>query len=235
MKISIIHGNNKQWDKNLKLIECDLNTVVSTATGKAPFEALYGFLPRINDGPIRMLTENCETYTPPNETQKEIREKVYLMQSKYKQHYDKNRYKKVKYKVGDIVFMKCNPKATGESTKLQSAYTGPFVIIEIIPRDTYRIIKLNESNNRKYETTAHVSQLKIWRGFDNTLEIEHDYDFENSDDYLNNISDRDQAEGNENIENNSNKKDEGSVNQINPNVQLNKRKIKKPSYLKDYV
>ncbi|GBN40195.1 hypothetical protein AVEN_149498-1 [Araneus ventricosus] len=37
------------------------------------------------------------------------------------------------------------------------------VVTEILPSDTYRISQLEPSNGRLYATTAHVSQLTVWR------------------------------------------------------------------------
>uniref|UniRef100_A0ABD2W8I8 RNA-directed DNA polymerase n=1 Tax=Trichogramma kaykai TaxID=54128 RepID=A0ABD2W8I8_9HYME len=175
MRISIINGKEKDWDVNIKNIECDLNMTVSAATGKAPFESLYGYLPSYNEGPSRTLKVHNEIYNPPQETQADIREKIKLAQTKYKTYYDKNRYKYVKYQVGDIVFMKRQPNATGESKKLQAVYTDPLVVIAVCPSDVYRVKKLNDCKNKNYETTAHVSQLKVWKGSsmcDDDLECE---------------------------------------------------------------
>ncbi|CAB0028045.1 unnamed protein product [Trichogramma brassicae] len=78
----------------------------------------------------------------------------------------------------DIVFMKRQPIATGESKKLQSVYTDPLVILAIGPNDVYRVKKLNDSKNMSYETTAHVSQLKIWKVYQKTLDqINGKYNF----------------------------------------------------------
>ena len=38
------------------------------------------------------------------------------------------------------------------------------MILGVLPNDTYRIKSLNEFKDRGFESTAHVSQLKIWRG-----------------------------------------------------------------------
>ena len=59
--------------------------------------------------------------------------------------------------------MSRKPTATGESTKLQKCYGEPLEIVGIEPSDTYRVRRLNRSE-RAFETTAHVSQLKIWTG-----------------------------------------------------------------------
>ena len=56
LRTSIINSDEKHWDRNLKQIEHDVNVTISSATGKAPFEALYGFLPRFEDGELRKLT-----------------------------------------------------------------------------------------------------------------------------------------------------------------------------------
>lgn len=58
--------------------------------------------------------------------------------------------------------MSTNPVATGESTKLQVRYKGPYSIVEVLPGDTYRIVRLNGSK-RAYDTTAHAEQLKLWK------------------------------------------------------------------------
>lgn len=94
-----------------------------------------------------------------------------------KMRYDKSRNTNVKYDTGDIVYVKSLPKATGESTKLQSRYKGPFVVTEILPSDTYRIQHLNREKNSTFNSTAHVSQLKIWR-----KPVDSDSDSEGDDD-----------------------------------------------------
>ncbi|GBM41062.1 hypothetical protein AVEN_180964-1 [Araneus ventricosus] len=39
------------------------------------------------------------------------------------------------------------------------------VVPEILPSDTYRISQLEPSDGRLYATTAHVSQLKVWKSW----------------------------------------------------------------------
>lgn len=70
----------------------------------------------------------------------------------------------MKYELGDIVYVSVNPTVTGESTKLQSRFRGPYVVTRIISGDTYEIKPIVPKRNSKHPTTAHVSQLKIYRG-----------------------------------------------------------------------
>ncbi|GBN66261.1 hypothetical protein AVEN_58131-1 [Araneus ventricosus] len=78
-------------------------------------------------------------------------------------YYDKNKSGKVSLRKGDIVAVRRNPKATGESMKTQPRYRGPMVFTEILPSDTYRISQLEPSNACPYATIANVSQLKAWK------------------------------------------------------------------------
>ena len=75
--------------------------------------------------------------------------------------------------------MSQNPKSTGESTKLQTPFgKSPLVVVGVLPKDTYQVKKLNESNDRNYVTTANIKQLKIWK---NTSLNEYDYDLDECD------------------------------------------------------
>ncbi|GBM89423.1 hypothetical protein AVEN_153445-1 [Araneus ventricosus] len=95
-------------------------------------------------------------------------------------YYDKEKSGKLLFRKGEIVVVIRNPKAAGESTQTQPGYRGPMVVTEIPPSDTYRISLLDPSNGRLYATTAHVSELKAWRSWN-----EDDYNSsENSDDEL---------------------------------------------------
>ncbi|GBM05124.1 hypothetical protein AVEN_197692-1 [Araneus ventricosus] len=95
-------------------------------------------------------------------------------------YYDKNKSGTLLFDKGEILVVRKNPKATGESTKTKPRYRGPMVVTEILPSDTYRISQLEPSNGRLYATTAHVRQLKAWRSWNE----DDDDSSENSDDEL---------------------------------------------------
>lgn len=96
-------GQRTNWDEEVKLIERDVNCTVSKSTGKTPYECLYSYLPRFQDGKMRELTENCEVYRNPAEIQKEVRIKIGDSQLHSKENFDKRRNTKVKFSSGDIV------------------------------------------------------------------------------------------------------------------------------------
>ncbi|GBO33121.1 hypothetical protein AVEN_40274-1 [Araneus ventricosus] len=91
---------------------------------------------------------------------------------------DKKKSDKLSFRKGEIVAVRRNPKATGESTKTQPRYRGPMVVTGILPSGTYRISQLEPSNGRLYATTALISQLEAWRSWNE----DDDDSSENSDD-----------------------------------------------------
>ena len=105
-----------------------------------------------------------QVYKWPEDVQREVRERILKEQEHYKDRYDMHRFNNVKYNLGDIVFMSWKAGSTGESTKLEPRFKGPLVIVGIEPGDTYRVKRLRNDLTGKRVTTAHVSQLKIWRG-----------------------------------------------------------------------
>lgn len=80
-----------------------MNTSISKTTGKTPFESLYGYIPRFNDGLVRELTEGTETYRIPEEIQYEIIDGIEYKQNRIKERYDRNLIKNERFNIGDIV------------------------------------------------------------------------------------------------------------------------------------
>ncbi|KAL7292706.1 hypothetical protein TKK_0013829 [Trichogramma kaykai] len=226
------------WNTKIKKLERDINSTISKSTGKTPFEALYGYLPRFEDANSREITNHCETYILPSEVQKEIRENIIENQANYKKRFDQNRYRGIKYDIGDIVFVKKNPVATGESCKLQQIFGGPMVVVDTLPSDTYRIKKLNSCNDKKFESTAHVSQMKIWSNkndsmsesdeSDNEAEYSSDENYNDAasiDDKTCNLKEKMTAQNKETVDNQKG---------VNQKVERPQRIRKAPKKLDDY-
>lgn len=165
MQVSLVQSQGRDWDNCLKYVQRDLNTCQNQATGKSPFELLYGYFPKHDEGALRtLLDERPSGYTPPATLQDEARTKIMKQQEKYKTRYDRNRVVTARFHVGDIVAMSTSSAATGESNKFQPRFRGALTIVEVLPADTYRVLELrNDRGGKRYSTTAHASQLKIWR------------------------------------------------------------------------
>lgn len=112
-------SSDEAWNMCLAKIENDLNTSANKTTGRSAFELLFGYIARFKDGQIRELTVDNETYTDPKCLQAEAVHHMIKERQKYKEQYDKHRYK------GDILLMKRAIIPTGESTKLQRKCRWP--------------------------------------------------------------------------------------------------------------
>lgn len=62
--------------------------------------------------------------------------------------------------VGEVVFIRKPPEHTGDSTKLQSKYRGPLVIMEVLSNYIYKVAAVRTNEGRLYAKTIHVGQLK---------------------------------------------------------------------------
>src|SRR5690606_864721 len=81
-------------------------------------------------------------------------------------YYDKRHYKAEAFNIGDLVFIERAYEHTGSPTKTQRRFRGPLVVVETLPGDTYRVSELCIEGTHHYVTTAHVSQMKVWRPCD---------------------------------------------------------------------
>ena len=149
------NGNLKVVEGNLKVVEGNLNVTVSPTTGETPLEAVYGYQPRFNE----------------RGTEKEWRPRAEV-QAKQKDYYDRRRHQVERCQVGDIVVMRAAGESTGTPKKLQAKYKGPMVVIGVLPADTYRVRNLRGTGRGNRRTTAHISQLKIYRGYDDEVDLQ---------------------------------------------------------------
>ncbi|KAK9736987.1 hypothetical protein QE152_g11081 [Popillia japonica] len=62
-----------------------------------------------------------------------------------RKRYNKKRAEAKDYQPGDLVLVRREAPSTGESRKLQEKYKGPYVIVEKLPHDRYRIEDMPES------------------------------------------------------------------------------------------
>ncbi|GJQ79432.1 hypothetical protein Trydic_g16291 [Trypoxylus dichotomus] len=181
MRISAENSEGRDWDKYIKKIERDKDTSENKSTGKTPFELLYRYLLRFEEGPLRYLTTDNENYLEPKHMQDNARKYIADMQSKYKERYDQHRYEGLKYFVGDIVYVKTTPISTD--------------IIE---------------TSKRPQTTAHVSQLKLWKNYNPEEEMNQTDEMEETDE----------------------EEQEDGVRNCN---ERSRRKGNKPKYLEDYT
>jgi transposase InsO family protein len=173
---SMTSKDHKDWDAKIKIVERNLNNFVNNTTNKTPFEMLHGYSPRFNDGIIRQLADDdAEEYKDPKLIQNEVKKIIEEKQSKMKAYYDRKKCRTLKFERGEIVVMRRQPISTGQPTKTQPKYRGPLIVVKVLPGDTYGVTQLEDKEKGHFfATTAHVSQLKPWRIYDDESESDSD-------------------------------------------------------------
>lgn len=86
-------------------------------------------------------------------------------QQKQKIRFDKKRSKPKKYAVGDLVLVRKQSFADGQSRKLLPKYKGPFRISKHLPNDRYVVKELTGSGRSRrsgFENIESVEHLKKW-------------------------------------------------------------------------
>jgi transposase InsO family protein len=184
MLIAECNSNTSKWHSVLSKCEIFLNSATNATTGKSPFELLYGYFPEFFDAALQRI--NSSQYTAPAELQKQAVRRTVDEQRRYKAHFDKSHAKALNFDVGQVVFLRTPAVSTGEPTKLQCPYRGPFSVVQALPGDTYKIVSL-EDERGNYRTTAHVKDLKMF-GVPNS-----DHLFTQDDDESNPDSDLDET------------------------------------------
>ena len=157
-----INADQTDWDEWIPYAMFTLNTTPHTATGYTPFELIYGYKVNL---PTTLLKEPEPSYTYDNYAQ-ELKERLRaanqvakenLKEEKQKaKQYSDRKSKKIHFKLGDKVLLHDETLRRGRSKKLDSQWTGPYVVIEQ-NSDVNYTIKMGRRTLR-----THVNRLKAF-------------------------------------------------------------------------
>ncbi|KAJ8962296.1 hypothetical protein NQ318_018275 [Aromia moschata] len=159
----------ERWDEQVPQIQIAINTAVSKATGKTPYELLYGYKARGLVSPL--LAQEVEELPKMFEDMTTLRENVAARhardQEKAKERYDKKRKKPKNYKKGDLVLVEKTELAPNNtSRKLLPKYSGPMVVSEVLPNDRYIVTDMEGTQRTRkrstYKRTVAVDRMKPW-------------------------------------------------------------------------
>jgi hypothetical protein len=159
--------DQESWDEKLIHAEFSYNSAVSSSTGHAPFETLYGIQPRTNiawirEAPIRDTIPSTKEYIQEHQerftvVRDALRDAQHSMETQYNKHHDN-----VTYNVGDLVYLnaeniKTPSRATRTCKKLQPRFLGPYKIVERQGNLNY---KLDLPPRSRIHPVFHVSKLR---------------------------------------------------------------------------
>lgn len=159
--------DQENWDNLLPYAVQALNNFVNTSIGFSPYFLYHG---RTQNLPIHRLLfiGKHKVYSNYDELVSELEKHLSIAyddsfkselesQTKQKYYYERSASPRV-FKVGDIVRL-FRPPRKGESIKLFSPWTGPFIVIDIHYDCVLTIKSINEPN--KEPKKVHMDQVKI--------------------------------------------------------------------------
>lgn len=149
------------WDTHLKLASFSYNTSLHEGTKFTPYELVFGRIARVPSGDDAPGDEQNESYTSYltdlfnkiRNAQENAKRNLIAYKEKTKTRYDK-KINPHNFKVGDYIFLLKEPL----KGKLSAQYTGPYEIIQILPRCN---VKLKISNSKT--KIVHMNKIKIAR------------------------------------------------------------------------
>ena len=148
------------WVQWLPIAEFALNARISSATGKSPFELLYGYQPefRVSENPMTNVPAADERLKLLKEAQEDARSALELTAERMKRFYDHGVQAAPQFKIGDKVYVEREKHPRGQPTsKLAPRRDGPYPIVRKLGELVYEV-KLTPRDKR--HPVFHVDRLR---------------------------------------------------------------------------
>ncbi|VEN59743.1 unnamed protein product [Callosobruchus maculatus] len=152
------------WDQHVAKIQWGYNNTYQQAIRTTPFRLLFNYEPRHVSGDCiqKELQEDQNCGENIEQVRLEAIKTIREDQAKQRERYNARRAQATKYEVGDLVLIKREPPASGESRKLAEKYRGPYIVTEVLPNDRYRVEDLPETQRTQkfYKGVAAVDSMR---------------------------------------------------------------------------
>ena len=155
------------WDEYLDMLELAFNAATQASTKHAPFELLYGTVPRL---PLDVALEQREQSRNPaaldratrmNHAVKFAREHLEAAQARQKRNADRHR-RDLQLQVDDQVMLSTEGiELRGHNNKLCSPYVGPFRVVAIVNANAVQLALPPQL--QALHSTFNISKLKRYR------------------------------------------------------------------------
>ena len=162
---SVVNDYQDNWLHQLPMVEFAMNSAVSSSTGYAPFEANYGWLPRLIQGfgdesqheGINQFIESIK------DTLDRTHDKIVTQRVRQATQANKHRREGNKFQQGDQVLLSTTnlnmPK--GRAKKLYPKYLGPYKVLKADHKtSTYKLKLPPDLAKRQVHDVFHENVLK---------------------------------------------------------------------------
>lgn len=178
----MVKDDDKSWDKQLRMIQWGLNTLVNDSTKVSPHSLMFSYNPRdIMQNQLLMMFSVESPAGHSEELRRIVRARIEKEQQRQKVHFDKRRRPARQYREGDLVLVENDVHSTGQSKKLEPRYKGPFIIQKSVGNDRYLITDVPgvRLSQKRTSTIFAAERMKPW-AVSASVEVSDD-----EEDYLN--------------------------------------------------
>ncbi|KAK9685092.1 hypothetical protein QE152_g38313 [Popillia japonica] len=155
-----------RWDKNLHLVEFNINNKVNKSTRNTPSRLLFGTdqKGKVIDS-LRGILENIEEDRRDVSRERGIvAEKIEKIQEYNTKYYNRNRSDSRKYNIGDYVAITNTISTPGVNKNLMPKFRGPYVISKCLGNDRYVVKDVDsfQLTNIPFDGIYDSSRIKPW-------------------------------------------------------------------------
>lgn len=176
--------DSKDWDKSLHVLQWSINSQKNATSGFSPNELIFDYKP-IDLVQNRLMAAvqdevTCEPTTSIEEKRIVAVQNIERERERWKKRFDHRHSCPVIYKEGDLILIRNEPQATGESRKLEPKYKGPYQVSRVLGNDRYLIEDVPglQISSRKFCSVFSSDKMKKWCDGCPELEIEDDNEVE---------------------------------------------------------
>lgn len=156
-----VSDSGKNWSTLLPSAEFCYNNNLHSSLGMSPFEALYGYSPRM----VPLSPSSPQGPTQQNQTVEhfaKLKEKLEATQERYSRLANRHRRAPPDFQEGDWVWLNSrNIPMPGVSSKFKPRFLGPFKIVKRFSQVSFRLLL---PRSWRVHPTFHVSLFKPARG-----------------------------------------------------------------------
>ena len=181
--LKFVDSEPEQWDLYLDAILFSYRVSQQESTKYSPFFLVYGRQARLpvefntkpnnedqdecddeiekNDAEVKSMEENMAKMV---DIRKKALANIGIAQQQQKIYYDAKHCKdKEKYDVGALVLLKNSRKLSCKGSKMEPNWTGPYSIVEVAGKNTYRLCRYKGTKKEKVlKQLINVTRLKLY-------------------------------------------------------------------------
>jgi RNase H-like domain found in reverse transcriptase/Integrase zinc binding domain/Retrotransposon gag protein/Retroviral aspartyl protease/Reverse transcriptase (RNA-dependent DNA polymerase)/Chromo (CHRromatin Organisation MOdifier) domain/Zinc knuckle len=167
-----VNVNGSDWAQHLSAVEFAVNSSISRSTGKAPFEVVYGYLPRTFPPIVEDIDNPASMDFLEGRMLAQLAAQDSIIAAQTEQSYYVNQHRKddpTDIKIGDLVVVSNESQLTQlpkGRRKLASKWVGPYKVLKLDKSKSNYTLEI--SGSRRHNT-FHVNAIK--RYFDPHLEL----------------------------------------------------------------